>query len=222
MLRIAIGTPHNGEVKADYAFSLGKLLLHSASRHQLALFGARGSSIALNRMAVADQALEWGADYLLWIDSDHLFPADSLDRLLAHGQDIVGCNYARRSIGQPPTAAIVQDGQLRYVVTTAQDAEAKRVQQVHALGLGLCLMRADVLRRMDRPWFEAWPGGEDSYFFAKLSKTGTPVYLDHALSWEVGHLGEVVFSNADVAVDPAYLWQGGTMDTVGSGTGTSG
>jgi len=212
MARIAICTPHNGEVKADYAFSMGKLLLASQPLHELELFGARGSSIALNRMSIADNALAWGAEYLLWIDSDHIFPADTLARLLAHGHDIVGCNQPRRAFGQPPTAVIVQNGQLRYVVTSRKEVEARLVQRVHALGLGVCLMRAEILCRMERPWFENWPGGEDSYFFAKLSKLQVPVYLDHALSWEIGHLGDHIFSNADVVVDPAQLWAGGAPD----------
>jgi hypothetical protein len=212
MARIAICTPHNGEVKADYAFSMGKLLLASQPKHELELFGARGSSIALNRMSIADNALAWGAEFLLWIDSDHIFPADTLARLLAHGHDIVGCNQPRRAFGQPPTAVIVQNGQLRYVVTGRKEVEARLVQRVHALGLGVCLMRAGILRRLERPWFESWPGGEDSYFFAKLSKLQVPVYLDHALSWEIGHLGDHIFSNADVVVDPAQLWAGGAPD----------
>jgi hypothetical protein len=207
MARIAICTPHNGDVKADYAFSMGRLLLASQPLHEIHLFGARGSSIALNRMAIADNALAWGADYLLWIDSDHVFPANSLERLLAHNVDIVGVNQPRRAFGQPSTAVIVEDGQLRFVVTTEAEAKAGLVQPVTALGLALCLIRSSVFGRMERPWFENWPGGEDSYFFAKLSKLAVPVHLDHALSWEVGHIGEHVFGNGDVTVDPAQLWK---------------
>ena len=207
MAKIAICTPHNGDVKAEYAFSMGKLLIAAQPLHEIDLFGARGSSIALNRMAIADKALAWGADYLLWIDSDHVFPANALERLLAHDVDIVGVNQPRRAFGQPSTAVIVEDGQLRFVVTTKAEAEAGAVQQVTALGLALCLIRSSVFRRMERPWFENWPGGEDSYFFAKLSKLPIPVFLDHALSWEVGHIGEHVFGNADVTVDPAQRWR---------------
>ena len=207
MARIAICTPHNGDVKADFAFSMGKLLLFSGRSHDIEIFFARGSSIALNRMAVAENALAWGADFLLWLDSDHIFPANALERLLAHHVDIVGCNYPRRAFGQAPTAVVVEEGQLRFVVTTKAEAEAGAVYQVTALGLGLCLMRSSVFRRMERPWFENWPGGEDSYYFAKLSKLAIPVVLDQALSWEVGHIGEHVFSNADATVDPAQRWQ---------------
>src|SRR5687767_11419936 len=137
MARIAICTPHNGDVKADFAFSLGKLLLLSGPHHELELFAARGSSIAMNRMAIAENAMRWGAEYLLWIDSDHVFPADTLDRLLRRNLAVVGCNQPRRGFGLPPTAVIVQQGQLRYVMTTKAEADGDLVQHVHALGLGL-------------------------------------------------------------------------------------
>ena len=215
MARIALCTPHNGDVKAEFAFSLGKLLLHSGAHHELDLFAARGSSIALNRMSIADNALKWGADHLLWIDSDHIFPPDTLERLLRRNLDIVGCNQPRRGFGLPPTAVIVQQGQLRYVTTTKAEADADLVQHVHALGLGLCLIRSDIFRRMERPWFENWPGGEDSYFFAKLTKLGVPVYLDHALSWQVGHIGDHVFTNADTVTAAEQRWIEGEPEATG-------
>src|SRR3546814_12174506 len=47
----------------------------------------------------------WGADYILWMDSDHVFPAESLCRLWARNVDIVGVNYSRRCSPTAPTAA---------------------------------------------------------------------------------------------------------------------
>src|SRR3546814_18113000 len=50
-------------------------------------------------------AVMWGSDYILWMDSDHVFPAKSLCRLWARNVDIVGVNYSRRCSPTAPTAA---------------------------------------------------------------------------------------------------------------------
>src|SRR3546814_13800455 len=51
------------------------------------------------------RSVMWGADYILWMDSDHVFPAESLCRLWARNVDIVGVNYSRRCSPTAPTAA---------------------------------------------------------------------------------------------------------------------
>ena len=47
-------------------------------------------------------ALDMGADYVLWLDSDMTFPADTLERMLATMQEkdldiLTGVYYRRRS-----------------------------------------------------------------------------------------------------------------------------
>ena len=37
--------------------------------------------------------------------------------------------------------------------------------------------------------------GEDVFFFRKLAAAGIRPFVDHRLSWEVGHLFEVVLTN---------------------------
>jgi hypothetical protein len=41
--------------------------------------------------------------------------------------------------------------------------------------------------------------GEDQFFFGKLREAGVPVYLDHGLSWQIGHIGERIHTLANVA-----------------------
>ena len=43
--------------------------------------------------------------------------------------------------------------------------------------------------------------GEDVSFFRELTEAGVKVYVDHALSWEVGHIAERVITNADAVAD---------------------
>jgi hypothetical protein len=42
--------------------------------------------------------------------------------------------------------------------------------------------------------------GEDVFFFRRLREAGIPVYLDHPLSWTIGHVHQSVLTNADAGV----------------------
>jgi hypothetical protein len=172
------------------------------------------------------EALKWEADYIIWCDSDHIFPKDAFVRLLAHNKLIVGCNYARRTHqGQPtaPTAAKLnrdeQDEKLCY--TTEEKVKAEELEKVDHLGLGLTCINMSVLELLTdqaekegkssfMPLF-AWPEkeagagtgsvGEDVHFFQKCRDAGIDIWCDHALSWEVGHIVKRVLTHAHVAND---------------------
>ena len=214
-MKIAICVPHYGDVKAQFALSLAGVLIH-AGRHGISLSGEvvrpeltvfmhTGARIEVNREKLAEKALEADSDYLLWLDADQTFPSETLAQLMLHMAKVrvVGCNIVRR-MGPPTPTAIVRaaDGTLTSVYTTAEAAEARQVEQVHFMGFGVCLMAADVLRSIDQPWFAAHEAGEDAYFFEKLYRAKIPAFVDHNLSWRVGHIGERVLTHAD-AVQPA-------------------
>ena len=171
------------------------------------------------------EAMQWDADYILWADCDHVFPAHSIPRLLAHQKDIVGANYARRVHSRPtaPTASRLnrKDYSQPLCYTTREKAENEVLERVDHLGLGLCMMHTSILERLTEHaesegrenfmplfhWPEKQPGkgngtiGEDVYFFNKCRAAGIDVWCDHALSWEVGHLAETIYTHAHCEVD---------------------
>lgn len=166
------------------------------------------------------EVMQWDADYIMWMDSDHIFPADTIPRLLAHGKDIVGANYARR-VHSGPTAPVAaklahQTHEEKLLYTTQDKAEAGLVERVDHLGMGCILMRMGILERLTEHateqgkasfmplfhWEEKAPGagtgsiGEDVYFFKKCREAGIDVWCDHGLSWEVGHIAKHVLTHA--------------------------
>ena len=178
------------------------------------------------------EAMKWDADYILWCDSDHIFPADTIPRLLAHQKDIVGANYARRTATGQPTAPVAaklnrQQHAQALCYTTQEKAEAGTLEKVDHMGLGLTLMHMGILERLaikaeadGKPnfmplfhWAERAPGegkgtiGEDVYFFQKCREAGIDVWCDHALSWEVGHICKRVLTHAHVERDKARWLQ---------------
>lgn len=220
-MKIAVCTPHYGDVTAGYAFSLATMLVRTArtpldyngrvTTPETNLFMATSSVLPQLRNVLYARAADWGADYLLWVDADQTFPEDALLRLLSLNLPVVGANYPRRVPPHQPTATAL-DGQLIW--TTQELADAWHVDQVRSLGFGFCLMDMHVIEAMrreqlaqgdEKPLFAVEMVGdgtrivgEDVYFFRQLSEAGIHVHVDHALSWTVGHVHSRVLTNDHV------------------------
>lgn len=233
-MRIAICIPCHGDTKADFTISLARLLVETLTasvgspagpvKFEIEIFSARSSDLVANRTGLLKRAMTWDARYLLWLDADHTFPPDALLRLLQRGLPVVGCNYPRR--GQPtgPVASRTSEaGELEQLWTTRAKADAGEVEEVAVVGLGFCLVDMHIFRKVKAHvdtgvgWANWEPFerrmspetnsrmGEDASFFAELRAAGVKIYVDHALSWEIGHIAERVLTNADAEADrPAW------------------
>lgn len=201
----------------DYAFSLATMI-HWTDRSQivfngkptspdLQVFMHQSSVLPTIRNRLLKNALEWNANYVLWIDGDMSFPADGLLRLLSLNLPVVGANYPRRGAGGRSTAKGLDGKELH---TTKDLATASKVEEVHGLGLGFCLVDGRVLRKLQGersggkpiPFFDLemiGDGtdflGEDFFFFERIRKAGYSIHVDHLTSWEVGHVSEQTLRN---------------------------
>jgi glycosyltransferase involved in cell wall biosynthesis len=202
-VKIAVLIPIHGGARAGFTESLANLVSYSVRE-----MGAdvQTSTLSLSNLSVArnqllNRALQAGADYALKLDCDHVFPPNALQRLLAHGKEVVGINQMRRMPPHEPTA--IADG--RLIQTTPENPP---LQEVESIGLGMCLMRMDVLAKLQRhadannyplwPLYrEDWPEpdicvGEDRYFCARLKRANIPIHVDQRLSLDVGHIADTV------------------------------
>jgi hypothetical protein len=146
------------------------------------------------REKLAQQALEINADYVLWLDSDMLFPSTTAIRLLGHNKDIVCSNYMKRA--QPlQTVAYPERGDWDNWLPLEYDQE---LQEVEGIGMGCMMMKTDVLRNIETPYFafeyknNEWHG-EDFYFQKKLRDAGHKIWVDMNLSRQVRHVGQWAF-----------------------------
>jgi hypothetical protein len=170
-----------------------------------------------NRLVV--EAINWEADYMLWMDADHVFPNDALLKLLGRSKLVVGTNYARRFNPTSPTASkFSTDDMMDLVWTTKEKAEAGEVEEIAHLGCGFCLvdMRCYAILEQHatnegKPHF--WPLfeipskpdgigciGEDVRYFKALRDAGIKIFLDHEVSWDIGHVSEQILTNAHTIV----------------------
>lgn len=107
---------------------------------------AMGSVITQNQNTIFKAAVEEQMDYLLLVDSDMIFPPDTLVRLLSHQTDIVGAIYRSR---QPPFTFVGRPLDAAVNLATVQG-----LVECDHLPSGLILIRCDILREMGYPWSE--------------------------------------------------------------------
>jgi hypothetical protein len=190
-MKIVICLPVHGDTRALFTYKLARMI---AVTHRewpypqpphVEVLMAESSSVAKNREWLSKEAEKAGAEWLLWLDSDQTFPGDTLLRLLAHGLPVVGANYPLRGNARPAARREV-GGRMVSVWSTPDRIANGEVERVAFMGLGVCLVSAEALARLDRPYFAG--ENEDHYFFSKLRAAGIEPMLDHRLSGEIGHL----------------------------------
>lgn len=212
--KVAVCVPSGDQVAAQFADSLANLMAFSAAAGvmmredgkelELALLRRQGTYIAQARDELAREALDWGATHMLWLDSDMVFPKDTLFRLLRHNQYIVGANYSTRRSPPRPVAVLElgeSKGTDRRLYTTDEDTG---LQEVEHMGFGVMLTHANVFHaQADRtePFFLDTHGtiagrgfvGEDVYFCLRARKLGFHVMVDHDLTKLVAHVGGLTY-----------------------------
>ena len=194
-VKVAICIPCHGDAKAWFVESLARLTtatMKSSRGLELETFVCKGSRIHEVRNTLHGWAKDWQADYILWIDADQTFPRDALLRLLLHKLPVVGANIRWRAEEVVPTALVERSGgKLEPILTTA-DKASKGPEEVASIGLGLCLV--DMAIPVGDSPFVMGENGEDRPYFGKLRAAGARIYVDHALSLEVGHIHETILT----------------------------
>lgn len=220
-MKVAILIPCYGDTKAKFTNCLAALISHTLTANlqdengdripvQIETFMVSGSMLVENRHNLIFEAMRWGADFALCLDADHTFPHDTFCRLWSHALPIVGCNYPRRFTPTWPTASN-EDG---ILYTTREKAEAGMVEACSSMGFGVLLINMAVFDVLQDHADKEWDGnflplfemsgrgdkggmvGEDVFFFRKLAKAGVMPFVDHGLSAHVGHLHEIILTNA--------------------------
>lgn len=159
------------------------------TRIQTVLTGDR----ILGRNNVAKLAVEEGMEWLLFLDDDHTFGPDLLMRLLGHDVPIVGAVYLQRQMPFLPIAYANKDEEDKYWPVDLNAHGENELITVRGLGTGGMLIRTEIFRALEYPWFEHGRASEDLIFCDRVYEAGLgPIYCD--LGARMGHLS------------PAALW----------------
>jgi hypothetical protein len=184
-------------VYSHFSLSLGNLIKTTTQMGiDVHLFFDASTILINQRETLISQAIAMKSEWVLWLDSDMMFPATTLLRLLAHKQDIVACNYMKRSFPFKSVAFTDTNDWESWVPLQYED----KLITVEAIGMGCVLMKTSIFQKLSKPYFEYtyqpktedW-GGEDFTLFKKLNKLGYQVKVDTNLSNEIYHIGTYAY-----------------------------
>jgi len=170
---VSILVPTRDTVYSHFSYSLGNLIKTTTLMGiEVHLFFDASTILINQRENLINQAIEVKSEWALWLDSDMMFPPTTLLRLLAHNQDIVACNYMKRSYPFKSVAFMDTNDWESWVPLQSED----ELLTVEAIGMGCVLMRTSVF-------------------------TGLQLKVDTNLSNEIYHIGTYAYGkNLDTNV----------------------
>ena len=192
---VVIGVPYAGGWLRD-AFVRSLMPL---AEQCLGVLWEPGPRVGFMRNNLAKRFLQMPeAEWLLYVDADQVFPADTLDRLLRMDGLVNSGLYCARLDAALPIAK-VKDPRGFYQPLRREVVEAGEVVSVDAVGMGCCLVHRRVFETVPFPWSEAryyqadgrWKvRGPDVDFCEKVREAGFEVLVDCGLV--VGHIADKV------------------------------
>lgn len=209
-VKVAILVPSMGTWAKDFGMSLATMCVYIATRlfeqnqeRDILVLEKVTSVLPQSRQWLLEDALLNHCTHALFIDSDQVFPQDTLHRLMAWKKPVVACNIARKTNPSFPTAA--QRGATMFGVPVTSEAPKEGLEKVWRIGCGVMLIDLSVMKNIPKPWFETRYSqeenqfiGEDWHFIDLVQKAGHDVFVDHGLSREVGHIGAFNFTHANI------------------------
>ncbi len=178
--------PHCTMVTMNWALGFRQLRLPQS--HMFSM--TRGQPIDQARNILATKALESGAEYIMFIDSDVIIPPEAITRMMQHNLDIVsGVYYVRHD---PISAAAWMkskddSGKYNPIIKYTENA----LVEVDAIGFGCVLVHRRVFEKLELPYFkwtvsdDGQTGVSEDFYFCELAKqAGFHIYLDTGVQCE--------------------------------------
>lgn len=152
-------------------------------------------SIDRMRNLCANTALEYNADYILFLDDDVLVPVDGLSPLLSADVDVVAGDVLIRGYPFNHMAfrfPLISDRfdlegkNLKPITSFEGDGD---VVEVDAVGFSFCLLKVSTLKRVEPPWFLTGPRNtEDIYYCVKMKRDVPDATIKVCTQVECAHI----------------------------------
>ena len=206
-MRILIAVPTFENITPDTFKALWDL---DKGDHKCDFQFVRGYDCATARNRIAQLAIDEGYDAVLMVDNDVTPPRNALLDLLSHDVGFVSGYYLHRNADNMPGANTCvcrlhqPNGELYFNYPLESEytgeelhlmaANQRFLLEVHGGGMGCALVKTDVFRKLDYPWFD-WVNyaddnrgmlSEDLFFCEKMRMAGIPRYVDTRVA--CGHL----------------------------------
>lgn len=154
------------------------------------------------RDKIAMDALASEVDYVMWLDSDIIYPANIICKLMAANKDMVTGIYHKRTAPYTPCVYKLVEDKLQPYLDYPED----KLFKVEAAGFGCMLMKAKVIKAVyDKFGGCFFPvngvGGEDLSFIRRAKDVGIEVWCDSSV--KCGHIGrQVIMPDKDIIQMP--------------------
>jgi hypothetical protein len=199
--KLAVLIPCRDTLHSAHALALAELVkFNTMNNIDTHVFMDASTILLTQRERLATEAVGLNADYMLWLDSDMVFPATTAVRLMAHNESVVAGNYIRR---QKPYKGVAYKKIGDWEKPLSFDVQDELVT-VAGVGMGCFLIKTDIFKELSKPWFDfQWTPssndflGEDMYLCQKITAAGYSIKIDTMISQELHHLGTFAF-NADL------------------------
>jgi hypothetical protein len=168
--------------------------------------------IDIVRNELVKKAFEAGCSHLLMMDTDQIYPIDTLDKMKLLFQNpevkVVSNIVHRRYEPFDPLAFMLcdgKDGEQHLMRLSDEELFAPGIIKVDATGFGCIMFDMEVFNEMPSPWFvdrayqqardfdkvkvNGHAPGEDIGFCMELKKRSIPIYVDTTV--EIDHLSLV-------------------------------
>lgn len=196
-MKTLIAIPCMDQVPALFAQSLSTMRMVGECQIAFQI----GSLIYTSRDDLARYAMKEGFDYVLWLDSDMIFPEDFHERmfktLTENNLDILSGIYYKR---KPPYSPVIFDKmQLKGKIWDYSWLEdvPDNLFEVGACGFGCVLLKTEVLMSVQLKhgylFHPMQNGGEDVAFCVRARDCGYKIMCDPTIV--CGHVGNVVITD---------------------------
>ena len=193
-MKTLIAVPAMDQVPAQFCASLAML-----KRTGDSVVGFEISSLIYTaRNNLSARAIQLGADYVLWLDSDMVFAPDILERLFADYSagkgDIISGLYFRRVAPFKPVLFSAVESTAEGPFTAEPESIPDDVFEIAGCGFGCVLMPTgvlmDVIGKYGNPFDPINGMGEDLSFCWRARQCGYRIVCDPAVS--LGHVANMV------------------------------
>ncbi|MDO8533288.1 MAG: hypothetical protein Q7S17_00905 [Xanthobacteraceae bacterium] len=191
-MKLAICVPTYDRWEAEFGASLALTMVDlavSGKLESIRLIRSDGSIASDGRNDLIRDALDKLATHILWCDTDMQFRPEVVWSLISRDLVFVAADYLTRL---PPNKSIAKDMDGNPVKV------GEGIVEVLQCGLGLTLMRTEMIGKMTYPWsgFMTHDTGtlDDSVWLCRNARNaGYKLFVDQHASRGTGHVGKHIY-----------------------------
>ena len=200
--KVMIAVPAMDSVPTHFAISLYNLRKPCMTRLEV----VSNSLVYDSRNLLAAKAIDDDCDYVLWIDSDMVFNADLLEKLLEkiEGKDFISVLAFTRHLPVSPNAYVIDASKESLRYKPIKNYPKNQLFKVDAAGFGTVLTSTKILKavfdKYERPFNPDMGLGEDLTFCYRARQLGFDLWCDSSV--KIGHVGRYVYGENDYNTTP--------------------